>query len=65
MDVTKGLLRQGTKSLTGLLLANLTKEPVDGISYRSDEVIRFDQIEKNTLPLYTAGSLKNGIYKSF
>jgi hypothetical protein len=65
LDVTKGLLRQGTKSLTGLLLANLTKEPVDGISYRSDEVIRFDQIEKNTLPLYTAGSLKNGIYKSF
>jgi hypothetical protein len=65
MDVTKGLLRQGTKSLTELLAANLTKEPADGLSYLSDEVVHFDQLEKKALPLYTADSLRNGIYKTF
>ncbi len=65
MDVTKGLLRQGTKSLTELLAANLTKEPTGATTYRSDEVIHFDKLEKKGLPLYTADSLKNGIYKTF
>lgn len=65
MDATKGLLRQGSKALTELLSANLTRAPVDGITYTSTEVIHFDEMEKRAWALYTAAELKNGIYKSF
>lgn len=66
MDVTNGLLRQASKALTGLLAENLQREKLaDSSTYTSDQVIRFDRIEKKALPLYNAAAFKDGLYKTF
>jgi len=65
MDVTNGLLRQASKALTDILTENLREKPADSSVYTSDQVIRFDRIEKETLPLYTTATYKDGVYKTF
>lgn len=65
MDVTKGLLKQGSKALTDLLMTNLNKAPSDSIIYSEQDVVNFDNLEKRSLPLYTSASYKDGIYKNF
>jgi hypothetical protein len=65
MDVTKGLLRQGSKAITGFLSANLSKEPTDTVTYSSNDVVNLDALEKGSLPLYNTDVYKEGLYKTF
>jgi len=65
LDVTRSLLRQGSKTFTDFIAGNLNKEPDVDVSYSSQEVVNFDIIEKQKLPLYITTDYKSGIYKSF
>lgn len=65
MDVTKSLLRQGSKIITELVATNLAKAPAEGPGYSSGDVVHFESLEKKSIPLYTATVYKTGIYKTF
>ena len=64
MDVTKGLLRQGSRIITELLSTNLAKAP-EGPAYSSGDVVHFESLEKKNIVLYTATAYRDGIYKTY
>lgn len=65
MDVTKGLFRKGSKTLSDFIANNLTAVASDTGSYSYEEVIQIDSVEKSKLALYTAAGYTDGLYKNF
>lgn len=65
IDVTKNLLRSGSKTLADLLATNLKKLSTDTVTYSMNDVAHYDSIEKKRFPLYNSSVYRNGIYNSF
>lgn len=65
LDVTKATLRNGSKNFTDFLSSNLTKEPMADTHFSYYELTRMDSIEKSKLLLYTADTLRDGVYDNY
>lgn len=65
MDVTKALFRNGSKTITNFISANLTKSAVDSGYYTKDEITRLDSIEKREITLYNTATYTDGLYENF
>lgn len=65
MDVTKGLFRRGSATITDFIKSSLTAAPQSTESYSIDDVVNIDNIEKSKMPLYTATGYKDGIYRTW
>lgn len=62
IDVTKKLLRSIDQSLCYLYEHTYTTHPADKHPYTIEEVRRYDDIEKNSHPAFTADHFPNGMY---
>jgi hypothetical protein len=66
LDVTKALLRNGSRSITDFVAANLTTEPAAGSpDYSLGDIAKIDSIEKITIPAYSSTKYPDGIYTTF
>jgi len=65
LDVTKATLRNGSKNFTEFISSNLNKEPVTDTYFSYYELTRMDSVEKSKLPLYTAYTLREGVYENY
>ncbi len=65
MDVTKGLFREGSRTIADFLASGMAKEAQGNRTYTSNDVVNFDKIEKQGIALYSNAGFKNGIYRSF
>lgn len=64
-DVTGTIEYLGSKIMTDFLSSQLLQRPSDTTSFPVQEVLRYDSIEKNQLPLFTATAYTDGIYNSY
>ncbi|MEO6252482.1 MAG: hypothetical protein ABIO79_04220 [Ferruginibacter sp.] len=64
-DVTKGLLKTGSETITDLISANLLKEPVETEVYSYNEIYKIDSLEKRGFAIYQTDVYKDGVYRSF
>jgi len=65
MDVTRGLLRNGSKIMMNFISDNLLKDPSDSVAYSYQQVLNIDQVEKRNIKLYTAVDLTDGLYATY
>lgn len=64
MDVTKKNFKNGTMVLLNYFKKGIALEPVN-VLYTEEQLYDIDNVEKQKIPLYTAQTYKDGIYKNF
>ena len=65
MEVTKTLMRNSARMVSGFFESSLLLRPDTSITYSLNDIMDIDNYEKDRLPLYTSSPLKDGIYFSF
>ena len=65
MDVTRALLRNGSKVISSFIADNLLKEPVDSSAYTFNDILHMDSIEKRKIALYNTTTYVDGLYTSY
>jgi hypothetical protein len=65
MDVTKPLLKNGSKIMTDFIANNLLKEATDSRIYSFREVIKMDSTEKRAIALYNTDTYTEGLYYNY
>src|SRR5437763_6163062 len=65
VDVTKAMLKSGSKAITGFIADNLTQRPPDIITYSLNDVINMDSIEKSKIKLYNSIQYNDGLYENY
>ena len=65
MDVTRALFRRSSKLITGFLASHLTQVAAETRAYSFDDVMHLDELEKKSIPVYTAAAYKDGLYETY
>ena len=65
MDVTKKLLKLGSKTITDFIASSLTSNITKGKMYSYEDIVEIDNFEKQQLKLYYATKYKDGLYYSY
>jgi hypothetical protein len=65
MDVTRALLRNGSRLITNFIATSLWKEPVDSVAYGFNDILHMDSIEKRKIVLYNTTIFADGLYTSY
>jgi hypothetical protein len=65
LDVTKALLRNGSKAITDFIAASLLTAPPTAAAYSLEDIVKIDSIEKTTIPAYTASQHTDGVYYTY
>jgi hypothetical protein len=65
VDVTKPMFRAANQLLSIYLKVYLARSPGEGPRYTYNELFQIDSIEKQSMPLYTATTYKDGIYRTY
>jgi hypothetical protein len=61
-DVTKGLLKNGSRLISSFISNSLLQTPSSSVNMLFSDVVNIDSIEKNTIKIYSDTALKDGIY---
>ncbi|WP_282013679.1 hypothetical protein [Marinifilum flexuosum] len=65
MDVTKKLLRLGSKTITDFIQDNLKNDKKEEILYSYNDIVELDSYEKKDLKLYCTKEYKDGLYYTY
>ena len=65
IDVTRGLLKNGSGIMQDFLARNLVKKPESTELYSYQDVVRIDSIEKSKIRLYNVVVLTEGLYNTY
>jgi hypothetical protein len=65
MDVTKALFREAGKVITTFVANSLLLQSSDIITYRFDDIVRMDSVEKRKLPVYNTDNYTDGLYYNY
>lgn len=65
MDVTRALLRNGSKLISNFIAGNLLKEPADSNVYSFNDIQHMDSIEKLKIVAYNTTVYADGLYTSY
>ncbi len=64
-DVTKSLLRTGSRLICDFIINNLKKDTTDSISYSLNEITKLDNIEKREIKAYHTDDYVDGLYYNY
>lgn len=65
MDVTNGLLKKGSETISNFIASNLDKKPLGTTVYSYNEIVKIDSTEKSNLKVYTTTTYKDGLYLTY
>jgi hypothetical protein len=65
MDVTRAMLRNGSKTITDFIATNLLQETTDSNYYSYDNIVHIDSIEKRKIIVYNTPAYTDGLYATF
>jgi hypothetical protein len=65
MDVTKSLLRNGSKLVTNFIASSLHLHGKDTVSYGYNDIVKMDSIEKRKLVVYNTEKYAEGLYYNY
>ncbi len=64
-DVTKSLLRAGSRLMCDLIINNLEKDATSSIRYSLNEIVKLDSIEKREIKAYNTDNYVDGLYYNY
>lgn len=65
LDVTKALLRDAGKTVSGFIESALLRSPDTSVVYAMNNITTIDTYEKSTMPVFVNEHFKDGIYEDF